>query len=150
MNKNKKRISWLLLIAWMLIIFIMSHQPADISTSQSDSVLKLFNKIGIELNSEPGQIGSFIVRKSAHFLEYMILFLLAYNVSRNYITNRKSKLLLIGFVFLYACTDEFHQYFIPGRSMAFRDVLIDTSGGVIGYIITIIFNKLKVKEVKVE
>ena len=30
----------------------------------------------------------------------------------------------------YAITDEVHQYFIPGRAMAIRDVIIDFSGGV--------------------
>ena len=31
---------------------------------------------------------------------------------------------------LYACTDEFHQIFVPGREGAFRDVIIDTCGGI--------------------
>ena len=38
-------------------------------------------------------------------------------------------------VFLYACTDEFHQLFVPGRSGNFRDVIIDTSGGVLSAIL---------------
>ena len=38
-------------------------------------------------------------------------------------------------VFLYACTDEFHQLFIPGRSGEFRDVMVDTCGGIIGLIL---------------
>ena len=33
--------------------------------------------------------------------------------------------------FLYACTDEFHQLFVPGRAGRFTDVLIDTTGGII-------------------
>jgi len=38
-------------------------------------------------------------------------------------------------VFLYACTDEFHQSFVPGRACLFRDVMIDTSGGAFAMII---------------
>lgn len=38
--------------------------------------------------------------------------------------------LLIGF--LYAVSDEIHQYFVPGRAMQARDVLIDTSGVLLG------------------
>lgn len=30
--------------------------------------------------------------------------------------------------FLYACSDELHQHFVPGRHMSPRDVLIDTVG----------------------
>ncbi|WP_066896334.1 VanZ family protein [Clostridium nigeriense] len=148
MNRNKKIISWVLLIGWMLIIFFMSHQPGDVSSSQSDLVLKLFRVIGIELNDYFGELATFIVRKTAHFSEYMILFILAYNVTRNYNNDRKIKLYLIILVFLYACSDEFHQYFIPGRSMAFKDVLIDTSGGILGYIIITLFEKIKIKKFK--
>ena len=78
----------------------------------------------------------------------MILFLLAYNVTSNYTKDKKVKVYLILFVFLYACSDEFHQYFIPGRSMAFKDVLIDTSGGILGYIIITLFEKLKIRNLK--
>ena len=147
MNKNKKMISWIILILWMGIIFFMSHQPGEISSSQSDLVLKLFKFIGVELNAYFGELATFIIRKAAHFSEYMILFLLAYNVSRYY-KNKNFKLYLIIFVFLYASSDEFHQYFIPGRSMAFKDVLIDTSGGIFGYIIVSFVDRLKINKKK--
>ncbi len=146
MEKHKKMIAWVLLISWMIIIFLMSHQPGDISSNQSELVLKIFSFIGIELNDYFGELATFIVRKVAHFSEYMILFLLAYNVTRYYINTRKVKLFLIIFVFIYACTDEIHQYFIPGRNMAFKDILIDTSGGAFGYIIVDIFSRFKFRK----
>ena len=148
MNKNKKMISWIILILWMGIIFFMSHQPGEVSSSQSDLVLKLFQFIGVELNDYFGELATFIIRKAAHFSEYMILFLLAYNVSRYY-ENKKINLYLIIFVFLYACSDEFHQYFIPGRSMAFKDVLIDTSGGIFGYIVISFIERIKINKRKI-
>lgn len=114
MDKHKKRIAWVLLIAWMILIFLMSHQPGEISSSQSDLLLKVFSLIGIELNDYFGELATFIVRKAAHFSEYMILFFLAYNVSIKYTREKQVRLYLIIFVFLYACTDEFHQNFIPG------------------------------------
>ncbi len=36
---------------------------------------------------------------------------------------------------LYACTDEFHQHFVPGRSCEVRDALIDTAGALIGILV---------------
>ena len=53
----------------------------------------------------------------------------------------------ILFSFLYACTDELHQIFVPGRSAQFRDVLIDTLGASFGIAITYLtikfFTKIK-------
>lgn len=50
--------------------------------------------------------------------------------------------------FLYACTDEIHQIFVPGRSAQFRDVLIDTLGASFGTLIAYLIVKLitKIKE----
>lgn len=146
MNKNKKMISWIMLIAWMGIIFFMSHQPGEVSSSQSELVLKIFSFLGIELNQYFGELATFVIRKTAHFSEYLILFLFVYNVSRFYFTTKKARLYSIIFVFLYASTDEFHQYFISGRNMAFKDVLIDTSGGVIGYLIMKIVEIVKLNK----
>ena len=47
----------------------------------------------------------------------------------------KELLLLILGVFLYACTDEFHQLFMDGRAGQFKDVLIDTAGGSTGILL---------------
>ena len=146
MFKNKKIISWTLLISWMCFIFFMSHQPGNVSSNQSDLVLKIFSFIGIELNDYFGEVATFIVRKTAHFSEYFILYLLSYNVFRCYIKNKKYSIYLILFVALYAISDEFHQSFIPGRGPAIRDVLIDTSGGAFAYITMNLFARFKSKK----
>ena len=146
MDKHKKRIAWVLLIAWMILIFLMSHQPGEISSSQSDLLLKVFSFIGIELNDYFGELATLIVRKVAHFSEYMILFFLSYNVSIRYTRKKQVRVLLIVFVFIYACTDELHQHFIPGRNMAFKDVLIDTSGGLFAYILITIIDRFKLRK----
>ena len=41
--------------------------------------------------------------------------------------------------------DEFHQYFIPGRFASFKDVLIDTAGGIAGILVIIILCKIREK-----
>ena len=45
MNNKRKNIYWSLLIAWMIIIYVMSNQPATISDSQSIGVLDLLSKV---------------------------------------------------------------------------------------------------------
>ena len=72
------------------------------------------------------------IRKSAHFTEYFILSLL---VLRGIRAGRPGTrfawaLLVIAIIACYASLDELHQRFVPGRTPAVRDVLIDTTGGV--------------------
>ena len=87
-------------------------------------------------------IGEFIVRKCAHMFSYCILAILLF--MSVYEDNIK-KAIIIAFLgtFLYACSDEFHQLFIPGRSGEFRDVMIDSTGGIIGIVFTTFIVKYK-------
>jgi VanZ family protein len=131
MNNKRKIFYWSLLIIWMIIIYVMSNQPATVSDSQSIGVLYLFSKIGININGIFGDLANFVVRKCAHFTEYMILALLAFNVIKLYFNVKQVAILTIVFVFLYACSDEIHQLFVLGREGAVRDVIIDTCGGIV-------------------
>ncbi|OCA97547.1 VanZ family protein [Clostridium beijerinckii] len=130
MKNKRKIIYWFLLIVWMIGIFIMSNQPAQISDSQSEGVINILSAIGINMNGIFGQLTNFIVRKCAHFLEYMVLSLLAFNVFKLYFNIRIVIFVTVVFVFFYACSDEIHQLFVLGREGAFRDVIIDTVGGI--------------------
>lgn len=144
MKKGKKIIlRYGLLIFWMAFIFFMSQQPGDLSSEYSNFVVKVFTLLGLNFDNYFGELATFIVRKGAHFTEYFILFILVYRVIILYTNNKKAAIYSIIFVFLYACSDEFHQSFVPGRGPAFRDVMIDTSGGVVSCIVLGIINKLK-------
>ncbi len=88
-------------------------------------------------------MSNFVIRKLGHFTEYFILYLLFYNVLKEYFKFKSSIFLSIVFVFLYACSDEFHQLFIIGRDGSIKDVILDTSGGMIGMLIVYIKNKIE-------
>ena len=151
MKSKRKIINWGLLIIWMGFIFYMSNQPANVSDDQSFKALSILSNLGIDVNGIFGEFANFVVRKCAHFLEYMILAFFAVNVIKMYFVFRVSSILSVVFVFLYACTDEFHQIFVPGREGAFRDVMIDTCGGVtliLLYVIFKIFTKKYIQEKK--
>lgn len=145
-NKRKKIIAWILIIFWMAFIFLMSNQPGDVSSKQSDFVVALMDMLGIDLNSRFGDLSTLIIRKGAHFTEYMILYFLAFNLLRLYISKKKAYIYSLFIVFGYACTDEFHQLFIEGRSGQFKDVLIDTSGGTFGMVLIYLKNKFFTKK----
>lgn len=149
---NKKIIIRILLficiIWWMFIIFRFSAQTGTSSATSSHSVIYLLGKItknitghNIILSLTPIQFKrvEFVIRKMAHMFIYftlsilIILFLFTYN------TSIKMKIFLtLCISFLYACSDEIHQYFVGGRSASFKDVLIDTSGAGIGVLFIII------------
>lgn len=141
--KKKNVLRWSLLIGWMIFIFMMSAQNGEESSSQSNLVLQLFSFIGINLSDSFGEIATLIIRKAAHFTEYCILYILFYNVIILYKNSRQAIILSILGTFLYACSDEFHQAFVPGRGPAFTDVMIDTSGGVFGIVLIKIYGKIR-------
>ena len=72
------------------------------------------------------------IRKCAHFTEYFILSLLVLRAIRagRPGTRFAWALVVVAIVLCYASLDEFHQRFVPGRTAAVGDVLIDTSGGI--------------------
>ena len=138
---KKKHIDWILVIVWMILIFIFSSQPAEVSNENNKFVIDVFNFFGIDINSVFGVLSDFIIRKVAHFTEYFILYILLYRaISTNGNTKIKPFIWSILIVFLYACSDEIHQAFVPGRGPAFKDVLVDTSGGLTAFLIMYVFS----------
>lgn len=77
-----------------------------------------------------------LIRKMAHFVLFATIGALWYN----YIRNSGFGKLTPGFTFalslmltvIYACVDEAHQLFVPGRSGEIRDILIDAVAGLCG------------------
>lgn len=142
MAKVRKNINLLLVIGWMFFIFYMSNKPAEVSNGQSDFVLNLLNSIGLNLNSVFGNFSITIIRKGAHITEYLILFLLLYNYLKDCFINKKLYITCFIIVVIYACTDEFHQLFIPGRAGKITDVIIDSTGAMIGILIMYLKSKI--------
>ena len=106
---NKKIQNWFLFFLWAGLIFFLSHQP--------------------DLSSGLPKIWDFVLAKSAHFLEYVLLtFLLIQALKEHQLTKKKILILAVILAMGYAFSDEYHQSFILGRNASLRDVLIDSSG----------------------
>lgn len=206
MKRERGYYEWLLVGAWMIVIFILSAQPSDQSVSLSGSVTRFFadvlNQLAVFIDyftraqgtivfmagllllihlletqqEEPkffgikkrwiiGATAIFLVfaislflfvdfvqntsityagrliRKSAHFIAYLILGFLISHAMQNEVTTastvtdwkRRGFTLLISVA--YAISDEFHQSFVPGRGPLLKDVLIDGSGAVLGILL---------------
>ena len=153
--KIRRLILPVLLIFQMCLIFIMSSFGHNSSDAQSnlfvDFIAQNFPHVrhGLENNLISLSTLIFLVRKTAHFTEYAILgslfFLNLKSWQRSKSSTSMNILLSLIFSFLYACTDELHQIFVPGRSAQFRDVLIDTLGASFGTLITYLTIKLFTK-----
>jgi VanZ family protein len=89
-------------------------------------------------------------RKSAHFIEYAILGILAWRATRKdpafgaWTRSRQMRLALL-FCVLYAASDEFHQSFVPSREAAVTDVMLDSCGSAGGILAAWVVRKLRGK-----
>lgn len=137
MKSNK--LSIVLVLIWASLIFIMSSFDATDSSNQSNFIVNIISNI---LNIENARLLSLIIRKLAHFTEYLILGFLTINMlNKNDIS--KKYLLSILICIIYATSDEIHQIFVPGRAYQIRDILIDSMGSITGvYLYKLINTKI--------
>lgn len=138
----------MLLAVWMTFIFIMSSHQADKSSQLSGGIVfKLitvffsdFGDLSKENQNEIVDIVTFIVRKTAHFLEFFVLGVLAWFTVVTYNFGYKRKIFFaFAFCVLYAASDELHQLLVPGRAGRFTDVCIDTAGSTAAIVFCMLF-----------
>ena len=60
--------------------------------------------------------------------------------------SKKTAIFSFLFSVLYASSDEFHQTFVPGRDGNIVDVLIDSSGALVGILVSCIVYFLIMKK----
>ncbi len=140
-----KRITYTAItILWMIIIFMMSSQTAEISGGQSSDIAEKI--LGIFWsNPSADLVDTFetIIRKLCHFFEYAILCFLCYNTLSSYNVKKRNLIYSVVISVVFAISDEFHQYFVPGRACRVIDILIDTSGTVLSYLTLKLFSEKK-------
>ena len=155
-----RKIKLCLIILWMIVIFMFSNQKAVESSKLSDGLIlrsvRIIEKINHKQYSDEEILKRFIypVRKLAHVTIYFILGFLVYLYIKDLKIDNKIIISILICV-LYATSDEIHQLFILGRSGEVKDVLIDTSGSVLGILFLkilksnkkiknyLLFNKIK-------
>ena len=123
LHKSLVKFHLLLTIFIMLFIFWQSALPAEASKQESGLIV---SRLAQWLQADEDLI-SFVVRKGAHFTEYLFLGVSLFLTVRDL---RKRASFWVPWVIgaVYAVSDELHQYFVPGRSCELRDVLIDACG----------------------
>lgn len=114
----QKLISWLPVVFWCGLIFWLSS----------------FHKI----QASPVGWQDFIIRKTAHFTEYAILFWLLFRAFRQTTKFTFRQNLLFSFILavVYSLTDEYHQTLVSGRTGRVFDIIVDSLGALFGLIVS--------------
>lgn len=147
MHKYNKKIFWTALtLLYLLFIYSNSMRPAVESSNQSQGLLRMIEKAFPFIVHTLG-LTEHILRKMAHFGEYMILGMLLAQTVRAYGVFPVRQLWLVPPAgFLMASVDEGIQLFTEGRSGQISDVLLDLCGVVAGLliwrIITLTFHRI--------
>ena len=136
---TKKLIKLLLVVAWMALIFVFSHDTGEVSTKKSDGIIINTMEFLLERDLTDAEKEKWIsylvvpVRKGAHIITYFILGYLMISLLKEFrLIDKRTFIFAIILCILYSISDEVHQYFVPGRSAGVIDVVIDTVGAGLG------------------
>ena len=100
---------WLPVVIWSLVIFYFSSLPTA-------PITKVYWR-------------EFVIKKSAHVVEYAIYATLMYRaLKESGVDKKEAGVYSVILAFIYGISDEFHQSFTPGRDPRLRDIFFDTMG----------------------
>jgi|TARA_Y100000748_G_scaffold292479_1_gene281042 VanZ family protein len=103
------KIPWTVTLTYIILITILSHQPADDISEVSPNIKN--------------------VDKLFHFIEFSILgFLIFGSLSLNSKEFDQILSLSIKIGILFSCLDEYHQSFVDGRDSSLADLIFDILG----------------------
>ena len=141
------------IVLWGYTIFSLSSMNSSSSNGSSTSIISNFiedtldvtNNAGIT-NSHPNEskidkasaLLNAPLRKVMHASVYFVLCIFVFTFTNSCFKNKRyfiSLLITMGLCFLFACSDEYHQTFVNGRTGQFSDVIIDTIGAGVGALV---------------
>jgi len=131
---------WFPVMIWMVIIFSASGDKDSFGRS-SRIIGPLVHWLFPQMPEDAVNTIVTAVRKAAHLAEYAILGLLLWRAMRKPVKrdprpwSRGVAMRAVALVALYAATDELHQHFVPSRYGSFLDVLLDTTGAILGLLL---------------
>lgn len=128
--RKRKYIYLTLAILTTVFIFTNSLMPAVVSSEQSGFFVRIATKVFKFFQIETQNINiSYIVRKTAHFMQFFILSFFWFMYFNSTLKEpNEIYILSLSIGLITAITDEFIQYFVPGRAMLIEDMLLDLFG----------------------
>ncbi len=143
-----KGMSLLLFIFVCLFIFMNSAENGTQSRKKSETLtetvspllIKDYNKLDAPTKTIKKASLEDAIRSLGHAGEFALLgfsaalCVLSFSWEKN-LSGKQRALCFAGawlFCILYACSDEIHQLFVPSRAFEIKDILIDSSGALLG------------------
>lgn len=129
----------------MLIIFLLSNQPGEVSKELSESVadtLDITQTSSYLSKSTTPIFAGLSLRKYAHIFLYALLGLFSFLTVKDMRKSSICKILIaVGICYGYGCLDEVHQFFIDGRTALLRDTFIDALGFIPAILMCFVISK---------
>jgi len=128
--------TWFPVLAWGIVISILSTSAfsSDKTAVIIDPILQWMMP---DISGPALSVSHFLVRKTAHFTEFGVLFFLL-------ICGPMARRPYLAFALCvcYAMLDEGHQLFVPGRGASLYDVALDSSGALFSNFLTLAIAEL--------
>jgi VanZ family protein len=157
-SRRRVLLAWLPPILWLLVIACESTGTFSSNHTfvWTRRLLQLFSD---HFTFSQVELVNHILRKTGHFVGYATLSWLIFRGSMETLAYRKERFLmrlgrplkgerrwrLRAAVFAVFCTfviaglDEFHQSYLPERTGVFRDVILDTMGGIFAQTLLLVY-----------
>lgn len=156
LNSREKAVFIISMVLALIIIasiWYFTSQDGVITNVNSGKIVNVIENIVSKIcNSDNRNVLQYsrlnhFIRKTAHFMEYMLLgasvcVLFSLLLKRIKVVLAAS----LGICSLISSLDEFRQLFVPGRNAQLKDIFIDMAGAAAGIIIArVLFEKIIVK-----
>ncbi len=126
-------LSWMLVGVWAGFIVLMSSKTGETLSSGNSVVSQLF----LLINESVSQLFGYeyeVASVLGHFCEYAVLGALLVNALHWHISLQYACVFAVVIASMYGVSDEFHQWFVPGRTSDPVDWLVDTGAAALGVI----------------
>jgi VanZ family protein len=134
---------WMPVIAWMLLIFAGSTDALS-AEHTSRFLVPFLRWLNPDISFATLAAIQLFMRKMGHLTEYAILAALLWRALRDSALKFWEPAAIALFIAgSYAALDEFHQSFVPSRTAALGDVLIDCCGALAAMAICWFFARRK-------
>ncbi len=151
MNKKKLYVLGAVTLLWTGFIFSMSLKAGEDSANLSGGLLNIildiispvWENIFGSITDEAVNVFHLIIRKAAHFTEFLILGVFAMLTALNFERIKFKCFVALGYATLIAALDETLQLFVDGRAGRMTDVLIDFCGAFFGVMLLKLFIKIR-------